>query len=232
MNGKIVRLERGDPKTAKIYEKFGDPLQTAKKWQADGAKKLHIIDLDAALGLGDNRSVIGKIAQRVNLSLQVGGGIRSFRDVEQLLESNIDQVILGSLPFHDSSALIRIIQRFGSDAIIVALDNKNGKVMIEGWKSQASMEIIESINKFLSMGIHNFLITSIARDGTLSGPDIGTLEEINSNLDLNIIAAGGIGKLEDLISLKRIGVHGVVIGKALYEGKFTLREALKKLGEK
>jgi len=232
MNGKIVRLERGDPKTAKIYEKFGDPLQTAKKWQADGAKKLHIIDLDAALGLGDNRSVIGKIAQRVNLSLQVGGGIRSFRDVEQLLESNIDQVILGSLPFHDSSALIRIIQRFGSDAIIVDLDNKNGKVMIEGWKSQASMEIIESINKFLSMGIHNFLITSIARDGTLSGPDIGTLEEINSNLDLNIIAAGGIGKLEDLISLKRIGVHGVVIGKALYEGKFTLREALKKLGEK
>ena len=232
MNGKIVRLKRGDPKTAKIYEKFGDPLQTAKKWQADGAKKLHIIDLDAALGLGENRSVIGKIARRVNLSLQVGGGIRSFRDVEQLLESNIDQVILGSLPFHDSSALIRIIERFGSDAIIVALDNKNGKVMIEGWKSQASMEIIESINKFLFMGIHNFLITSIARDGTLSGPDIGTLEEINRNLDLNIIAAGGIGKLEDLISLKRIGVHGVVIGKALYEEKFTLEEALKKLGEK
>ena len=232
MNGKIVRLTQGNPETAKIYDQFGSPLQTAQKWQADGAKKLHIIDLNAALGFGNNRSIIGKIANRVHLPIQVGGGIRSVRDVEQLLALKIDQVILGALPFKDPYAFTHIIKKFGSDAIIVALDNIDGKVMIEGWKSQTSMGIIESLNKFLSMGIRNFLVTSIVKDGTLSGPDIGTLEKKNRNVELNIIAAGGIGRLEDLINLKRIGIQGVVIGKALYEEKFTLKEALKKLGEK
>jgi len=230
MNGRIVRLSRGDLKTAKIYEQFGDPIQTALKWQADGAEKLHIIDLNAAFGIGDNRSVITKIAENVTLPIQVGGGIKSVRDVEQLFTLKIDQVILGALPFRDPLAFIQIIKQFKAESVIVALDNKNGKVMIEGWKIKTAMGINESLKKFLSTGIHTFLITSIVKDGTLSGPDLETLEEINRNPKLNIIAAGGIGQLEDLVNLKRIGVKGAVIGKALYEEKFTLKEALKKLG--
>jgi phosphoribosylformimino-5-aminoimidazole carboxamide ribotide isomerase len=230
MKGRIVRLSRGDPKTAKIYEQFGDPIKTAKKWQADGAKKLHIIDLDAALGSGNNRSIIAEIAKNVNLPIQVGGGIRSFKDAERLFALKIDQVILGALPFNYPSALIKIQKKFGPSHVIVALDNKNDEIMIEGWKTKTSMGIRESLKNFLSMGIYRFLITSITKDGTLSGPDLDTLNKASRNPGAKIIAAGGIAQLEDLLALQRIGVEGVVIGKALYAERFTLKEALEILG--
>ncbi|MCW3997314.1 MAG: 1-(5-phosphoribosyl)-5-[(5-phosphoribosylamino)methylideneamino]imidazole-4-carboxamide isomerase [Candidatus Bathyarchaeota archaeon] len=230
MKGRIVRLSRGDPKTAKIYEQFGDPVQTAQKWQAEGAKKLHIIDLDAALGSGNNYSLISEIVENVTLPIQVGGGIRSFKDAERLLALKIDQVILGALPFNDPSALILIQEKFGPDHVIVALDNRNGDIMIEGWKTKTSMGINEALKKFLSMGIYSFLITSITKDGTLSGPDLETLDKANRNPGAKIIAAGGIGQLEDLLDLQGIGVEGAVIGKALYEERFTLKEAFEKLG--
>lgn len=232
MNGRIVRLSRGDPKTAKIYEQFGDPIKTAQKWQIDGAKKLHIIDLDAAFGSGNNRSLISKIAENVTLPIQVGGGIRSIEDVKEIIGLRIDQVILGALPYTNPSALVQILQEFGSESVIIALDNLKGKIMIEGWKTKTKMGINESLRKFFLLGIRNFLITSIIKDGTLSGPDYETLNEISRNSELKIIAAGGISQIEDLINLKRLGIQGAVIGKALYEEKFTLKEALKKIGRK
>jgi phosphoribosylformimino-5-aminoimidazole carboxamide ribotide isomerase len=230
MAGKIVRLSRGDPKTSKIYEKFGNPLKTARKWQLEGAKKLHIIDLDAALGFGNNRSIISEIAKNINLPIQVGGGIRSFNEVERLLTLKIHQVILGDLPFSNPDALMQIQKKFGADHVIVALDNKNGEIMVQGWKSKTSFGVKESLKKFLSMGIYRFLITSITRDGTLSGPDIETLTRATRFSGAKIIAAGGIGRLEDLMNLQKIGVEGVVIGKAFYEERFTLKEALEILG--
>ena len=118
MNGRIVRLSRGDPNTAKIYEQFGDPIKTAQKWEEDGAKKLHIIDLDAALGSGNNRSIISEIAKSITLPIQVGGGIRTVKDVQHLLSLGIDQVILGALPFNDPFAFSKIQKQFGSDVII------------------------------------------------------------------------------------------------------------------
>ncbi len=230
MNGRIVRLSRGDPNTAKIYKQFGDPIKTAQKWEEDGAKKLHIIDLDAALGSGNNRSIISEIAESTTLPIQVGGGIRTIMDVEHLLSLGIDQVILGALPFNDPFALNKIQKQFGSDVVIVALDNKNGNIMIEGWKTKTKMKIRESLNKFIGMGIKSFLITSIIKDGTLSGPDLETLGEASKIPEAKIIAAGGIGQLEDLIELNKIGVDSAVIGKALYEERFTLKEALSQFG--
>ncbi len=230
MKGRIVRLSRGDPNTAKIYEQFGGPEQTAQKWQEEGAKKLHVIDLDAALGSGNNRSIISKIAESVNLPIQVGGGIRTFKDVEHLISLGIDQVILGALPFSNPFALTKIQKQFGSDVVIVALDNKNGNIMIEGWKTKTMMRVRESLNKFVEMGITSFLITSIIKDGTLSGPDLETLGEASRIPEAKIIAAGGIGQIDDLIELKKIGVDSAVIGKALYEERFTLKEALSQFG--
>ena len=230
MNGRIVRLSRGDPNTAKIYEQFGDPIKTAQKWQKDGAKKLHIIDLDAALGSGNNRSIISEIAKSITLPIQVGGGIRTIIDVEHLLSLGIDQVILGALPFNDPFALNKIQKQFGSDVIIVALDNKNGNIMIEGWKTKTKLRVRDSLNKFIGMGIKSFLITSIIKDGTLSGPDLETLGEASEIPEAKIIAAGGIGQLDDLIELNKIGVDSAVIGKALYEERFTLKEALSQFG--
>jgi len=230
LNGRIVRLSRGDPNTAKIYEQFGDPIKTAQKWQEDGAKKLHIIDLDAALGSGNNRSIISEIVESTTLPIQVGGGIRTIMDVEHLLSLGIDQVILGALPFNDPFVLNKIQKQFGSDVVIVALDNKNGNIMIEGWKKKTKMKIRESLNKFIGMGIKSFLITSIIKDGTLSGPDLETLGEASKIPEAKIIAAGGIGQLDDLIELNKIGVDSAVIGKALYEERFTFKEALSQFG--
>ncbi len=231
MNGKIVRLSRGNPKTAKVYSDFGNPLETANKWKNEGAKKLHIIDLDAAFGLGDNIPTITEIARNLSVPIQVGGGIRTMKDVENLLRVGISQVILGALAFREPGVLREIAEKFGENIAVVALDNKEGKIMVEGWKTPTGLDVKEAIRKFVSLSVRAFLVTSIIRDGMLSGPDIKTLKEACKESDAIVIAAGGISNIDDLAILKSIGVEAVVIGKALYEGKFTLREALEKVRE-
>jgi phosphoribosylformimino-5-aminoimidazole carboxamide ribotide isomerase len=231
MDGKIVRLTHGDPETAKVYSQFGGPMETAKKWQADGAKKLHIIDLDAALGMGNNLSVIAEIAESTDLPIQVGGGIRDIEAVEKVLGFGVSQVILGALAFSNPDAVTQIQQKFGAKSVIVALDNRDGRVMVEGWKTATALGMKEALEKFVALGVKVFLVTSITKDGTLSGPDLDTLREACQYPGIEVIAAGGIGGLNDLGALKRVGVEGAVIGKALYEGRFTLKEALKTVGE-
>jgi phosphoribosylformimino-5-aminoimidazole carboxamide ribotide isomerase len=230
MNGKIVRLTRGEAKTAKVYDQFGGPVEAAKRWRDEGAGKLHIIDLDAAFGNANNHAVIAEITKNIALPIQVGGGIRSFEIAEKLLKTGISQVILGALAFSDSSAIGKIQTRFGDESVIVALDNKDGKIMVEGWKTATALTVKEALEKFTALGVKRFLITSIAQDGMLSGPDLETLGEACKFPNAKVIAAGGIGTINDLIALKRIDVEGVVIGKALYEGRFTLKEAIEKIG--
>ena len=231
MKNRIVRLTHGDPKTAKVYSQFGSPVETAKKWQADGATKLHIIDLDAALGMGNNLAIIAEIAENTSFPIQVGGGIRDIEAVEKVLGLGVSQVILGALAFSDPQEVTQIQQSFGVKSVIVALDNRNGRIMVEGWKTATALGMKEALEKFVSLGVKAFLVTSITKDGTLSGPDFETLKEACEYPDVEVIAAGGIGGLNDLVALKRVGVEGAVIGKALYEGRFTLKEALKTVGE-
>ena len=227
MKGKVVRLSRGDPKTAKVYSQFGTAVETAKKWKRDGAKKLHIIDLDAAFGTGNNLSVISEIVKSVDLPIQVGGGIRTVEAVEKLLALGVSQVILGALAFSDSNAIVQGQRKFGSEHIIVALDNKDGKIMVEGWKTQTAFGMKDALEKFAKLEVETFLVTSITKDGTLSGPDLATLSEACLYPNVQIIAAGGIGSLNDLVALKRVGVAAAVVGKAFYEDKFSFKEALK-----
>jgi phosphoribosylformimino-5-aminoimidazole carboxamide ribotide isomerase len=191
---------------------------------------LHIIDLDAAFGNGNNHQVISQIASNIKLPIQVGGGIRSFETAAGLFKTGISQVILGALAFSDESAIGKIQKRFGADSVIVALDNKDGKIMVEGWKTATGLGMDEAPKKFTALGVETFLITSIAQDGMLSGPDLKTLREAVKFPNTKIIAAGGIGSINDLTALKQIGVDGAVIGKALYEGRFTLKEAIKTIG--
>jgi phosphoribosylformimino-5-aminoimidazole carboxamide ribotide isomerase len=231
MNGKIVRLTRGDAKTAKFYEnQFGTPVEAAQRWRDEGAGKLHIIDLDAAFTLGNNHEVIAEVAKNVELPIQVGGGIRSYETAEKLFETGITQVILGALAFSDPSAIGKIQKKFGSESVIVALDNKESIIMVEGWKTTTALTVEDALEKYTTLGIHRFLITSIAQDGMLSGPDLQTLSQATLYPDAKIVAAGGIGSIGDLAALKEIGVEGAVIGKALYEGRFTLKEAIQKIG--
>jgi len=226
MKGKIVRLSRGDPKTAKVYGQFGNPVETAKKWKQEGAEKLHIIDLDAAFGTADNLSTIAKITKSIDLPIQVGGGIRTIEAVEKLLTIGISQVILGALAFSNPEVITQIQEKFGSESIIVALDNKDGKIMVEGWKTPTTFGIKEALEKFTKLNVNTFLITSITKDGTLSGPDLDTLSKACRYPNVDIIAAGGISSLNDLAALKWVGVKAAVVGKALYEGRFTLKEAI------
>ena len=229
MNSKIVRLTRGELKTAKVYDQFGGPIETAMRWRDEGAGRLHIIDLDAAFSRGNNRELIAKIAKCISLPIQVGGGIRSYEIAEKLFETGISQVMLGSLAFSDPSVITRIQDKFGKESVVVALDNRNGWVMVEGWQTATEIDVQFALEKFSDIGVKRFLITSISQDGMLSGPDIEALTEA-ARSGAKIIAAGGIGSINDLAELKRVGVEGAVIGKALYEGKFTLKEAIEQIG--
>jgi phosphoribosylformimino-5-aminoimidazole carboxamide ribotide isomerase len=226
MKGKVVRLSRGDPATAKVYNQWGTPVEVALKWKSEGAKRLHIIDLDAAFSLGENTPVVAEVARVSGLPVQVGGGIRSVETAERMLKLGVNHVILGALAFSDPSAIPRIRKEFGADSVIVALDNREGRVMVEGWKTETGFTMWEALEKFVNLGVTTFLITSIAQDGMLQGPDLETLSEACTYSGVNVIAAGGIGSLGDLIALKQVGVGGAVIGKALYEGKFTLKETI------
>jgi phosphoribosylformimino-5-aminoimidazole carboxamide ribotide isomerase len=226
MNGKVVRLSRGDPATAKFYDNWGTPVEVALKWKAEGATRLHIIDLDAAFGLGNNTSVVAEVARVSGLPIQVGGGIRSVEAVEQMLKLGLDYVILGALAFSAPDAITWIRKEHGAGSVIVALDNREGVVMVDGWKIKTGITMWDALEKFVSLSVTTFLITSIAQDGMLQGPDLETLSEACTYPGVKVIAAGGIGSLGDLVALQNVGVEGVVVGKALYEGRFTLKEAI------
>jgi len=227
MEGKVVRLLQGDPRALKAYGHLGDPVTVAKRWEEYGADAVHVIDLDAALDRGSNLDAIRKIAQGVGIPVQVGGGIRTLEAAQSLLRAGINRIVLGSLAFKEPHALKRLLEEFGRERVAVALDHRDGEVMVRGWRTSAKLGVGEAMERFLSLGVNLFLITSIARDGTLRGPDYGILAEMCKRSGVRVMAAGGVSSLEDLITLKGIGVWGVVIGKALYEGVLDLREAVR-----
>lgn len=226
MNGRVVRLIRGDPEKIRSYEYLGDPIAIAKKWISEGASLIHIVDLDAALGRGENIEVINKMVKSINVPVQVGGGVRSIEKAVQLLDMGVGKVVLGSLAFRNPNNVKYLLDRFGWWRIIVALDHLGGEVMINGWRESTHTTLREATRKFSSIGVKFFLITSIQHDGVMNGPDIKSLAEV-LNLNVNVIASGGVRSIEDIIALRNLGVYGVIIGRALYEGLLNLREALK-----
>ena len=227
MDGKVVRLFRGRPETAKAYTSLGDPVAVAKKWENEGADGLHVVDLDAALSRGDNSAIIFEIVQAVKIPVHAGGGIRSKETAEKFLNIGVDKIMVGTLAFKSPKILAKLMEKFG-DRIIVALDyGENGKVMIDGWRENVQLDVENAIQRFLKLKIKTFLLTSVSRDGTLKGVSVDAVKKACAYEGVNVIAAGGVGNLKDLMLLKNVGVYGVVIGKALYEGAFSLKDALK-----
>jgi len=216
MKGKVVRLLRGDSKLMSSYDHLGDPVHLAMRWEAEGARFIHVIDLDAALGIGRNLDVIEAIVNSVNVPIQVGGGIRDLEIARRLFSMGVERIIIGSLAFSDPSAVEALLDEFGAKRVVVALDHRRGIVTIKD----------EAAENFRRLGVRLFLVTSVYRDGTLLGPDLEILSDL-CRRGYEVIAAGGISSIEDLLSLKRLGVHGAVVGKALYEGRFSLNEALR-----
>jgi phosphoribosylformimino-5-aminoimidazole carboxamide ribotide isomerase len=222
MNGDVVRLTKGDQSTKKVYS--NDPVQVAKKWAKDGADMLHIVDLDAAFGNeSSNLSIISEILHSVNIPIQIGGGIRNTEIFEKIVKMGFSKIVVGTMAYRNLNELRLLSKNYG-DKIVISLDEINGKVMIEGWKSSSDYKVEDAINKFNKLGISNFLLTSIIKDGTLSGPDIITLNRINTDRKSKIIASGGISSLVDVLRVRSIGCDSVILGKALYEERLDIKK--------
>lgn len=222
MNGDVVRLTKGDQLTKKVYS--NDPVQVAKKWAKDGADMLHIVDLDAVFGNeSSNLSIISEILDSVNIPIQIGGGIRNTEIFEKIVKMGFSKIVVGTMAYRNVNELRLLSKNYG-DKIVISLDEINGKVMIEGWKSSSDYKVGDAINKFNKLGISNFLLTSIIKDGTLSGPDIVTLNSINTDRKSKIIASGGISSLVDVLRVRSIGCDSVILGKALYEERLDIKK--------
>ena len=220
MNGNVVRLVRGDPANKVVYS--DNPIETARKWEAAGADMLHVVDLDATLRTGiNNNEIVFKIIDSVKIPVQVAGGIRSINAINEMLNKNAAKVVLGTIAYKEPDS-IRQIAKKKVEKLVISIDQNNGRVMIDGCREASSYGIVDAINLFMSMGIREFLLTSIDRDGTLNGPDVTTLSLASSFANSLIIASGGISSLEDIIRVRSAGCYSVILGKAVYEGKISI----------
>ena len=224
MGGKCVRLFRGDPKQNRVY--YNDPLEAAQLLEKQGVELIHIIDLDAALGSGQNMEAIKRILENISVKVQIGGGIRSLQKADELIKFGAYRVIFGTAAVQNPSLVKEAVNRHGSECVAVAIDEKDGKVAVHGWKNKSEIDYLELALSFESMDIGVLIFTPISVDGTLKGPQIEKTMDIVKAVDVPVIASGGVAKLEDLVALTKTGVEGVVVGTAIYEKKFTVREAL------
>jgi phosphoribosylformimino-5-aminoimidazole carboxamide ribotide isomerase len=226
-NGKCVRLLQGRAEHETIY--FEDPVAVAEQWQSEGAEWLHLVDLDGAMSSGtDNRGFARKIFRTLRIPVQFGGGVRSMSDLQELLEAGASRVVLGTAAVEDVDFLSKALARF-SDRIVVGLDARDGLVATKGWKQVEQLEVLEFAASLSRKGLRRIVYTDISRDGTLTGPNFEATRRVAEKSALKVIASGGISSLEELRRLKLLevcGVEGVIIGKALYEKKFSLKEAL------
>lgn len=222
--GKCVRLYQGDYSQETVFSE--DPVAMAVKWQAQGAKRLHIVDLDgAASGETKNIAIIEAIVKQTGLPVQLGGGIRDEAIVQRLLSTGVQRVILGTVAIERPELVKILCQKFGQ-AIIVGIDARDGFVAIHGWKKGTTVTTLALAQQMAALGVPRILYTDIKRDGTLTEPNYQVIAELIDKVKLPVIAAGGISAVTHLKRLKEIGVEGVVIGKALYTGNISLKEAL------
>ena len=233
--GKVVRLVGGDFSQEIIYSE--EPLKTAKQWAEQGAQRLHVIDLDGALtGTPRHLEAVTQIARGVKIPVQCGGGIRSLGAVGKYLEAGVAQVIVGTKACLDEAFVTQALKSHG-EKIAVAVDVKQGRVAIEGWVRKEFMKPVPLIQRLLKQGVKSFIYTDAARDGTLTGPAVEGLKEILQVVGdkASLYASGGVSSLEDLERLRELepmGLNGVVVGRALYDGKVELRAAIAKCSPK
>ncbi len=224
-NGQCVRLRQGSFQDVLVYSDV--PLKIAKQWEAAGASFIHIVDLDGALvGHSVNDEVIKEIVKEVKIPIQVGGGIRTIKDIENKLSLGIDRVIIGTKAVKDPAFIKEAIATFGSKRIVIGIDAKDGMVAIEGWEKVSSYQAVSLAVEMKKLGVKTIVYTDISKDGMLQGPNIAHTKEMVQVTGLNIIASGGVASLKDLEMLEEINVYGAIMGKALYENRIDLKKAV------
>jgi len=224
MGRKCVRLVQGDPTKLKVY--FNNPIEAAKLLEDQGAELIHLIDLDATLGSGQNMGAIKKILKNLRVKVQIGGGIRTLEKAETLLKLGASRVIFGTAAIQNPTLIEEAVRRYGSTRIAVAIDEKKGKVTFHGWKDQSEINYLDLARSFEAMEVGTIIFTSTSVDGTLKGPQVEKIVKLVETVKVPVIASGGIANLNDLVELADTGVEGVVVGTALYERKFTFEQAL------
>lgn len=231
--GKCVRLFQGDYAQETVYA--DSPLEMAKRWVAQGADWVHLVDLDGAKeGRPANAEIIKEIARTIPVPVQVGGGIRTEEQIADYLQAGVARVIVGTAAIEDEPFTRRILQEYG-DKIAIGLDCRNGMVATRGWLNTTDVFATELAKKLVSDGAETFIYTDIARDGTLTGPNIEEITALAVATGKSVIASGGVSNLGDLLALsahEQDGVAGAIVGKALYTDAFTLEEALNRMGER
>lgn len=227
LDGRCAQLLEGRLGTEKFY---GNPLKIALKWESIGAELLHVVDLDATLGKGNNTNSVISIKKSVKIPIHFGGGIRDFESAKGFLDSGIDKIILGTLAVHDYFNNFKVLRKlsneFGSDRIIVALDSKDRKIVVKGWQEKTELNAIE-FAKYLEDIVWGFLYTDVDVEGRMSGINLEGIREIVKSTKLPVVISGGISSYRDIEKLKEVGAWGAVLGKALYERKIDIKRFLK-----
>lgn len=225
--GKVVRLSQGKFQEITIYSI--DPVSIAKKWETIGASWLHVVDLDGAeKGEMKNLSIITEIAKLVKIPIQVGGGIRTIADIEKLLAAGVNRIILGTKVIEDKTFLKKILDQW-SNRVMVSLDCSRGIVAQKGWTSLSTLKATDFAKELEALGVSYLIYTDIARDGTLKGPNVKSIQEILAAVSIPVIASGGVSAIEDIATLKNLNapnLMGVIVGKAIYEGRLYLKDAI------
>lgn len=224
-NGQCVRLRQGSFRDVLVYSDL--PLKVAKEWEASGASFIHLVDLNGALvGYTVNEEAIKEIVENINIPIQLGGGIRSIKDIENKLSLGINRVIIGTKAASDPGFMKEAISLFGPERIIAGIDAKDGIVAVEGWERLSSYNAVALALEMKNVGVETIVYTDIAKDGMMQGPNVHYTVEMVKETGLNIIASGGISSLKDLEILNEHNVYGAIIGKALYENKINFKQAV------
>src|SRR3989338_219840 len=230
-SGKCVRLFQGRMDKETVYS--DDPVSVAKRWEDEGAEFLHIVDLDGAVsGVPKNKEIIGNIIKSVKIPLEVGGGIRNIETIKEYFSIGAKKVVIGTVAWENPILISEVCKVF-PERIIVGIDAKNGNVAVSGWEDVTDTSASELAKRFEGMGISGIIYTDISRDGTLSGPNIDSIKFFAKSISIPVITSGGVSDINDIkniMKLKKHGVDGVIIGKALYSGSVNLRGAIKLVG--
>ncbi len=224
-DGQCVRLKQGEFKEITVYSQ--KPEEVAALWQSQGATFLHLVDLDGALaGRSVNDKVIKKIADTVSIPIEIGGGIRSEEAIESMLSLGAARVIIGTKAVENPEFIRDMVKQFGQDRIVAGVDAKDGMVAVEGWEKISGITASELCGRMKEYGVRHIVYTDISRDGMLTGPNVEYTKKLTEETGMNIIASGGMSSMEDLRQLYHGGVRGAIIGKALYENRIDLKEAI------
>ncbi|KGO80090.1 1-(5-phosphoribosyl)-5-[(5-phosphoribosylamino)methylideneamino] imidazole-4-carboxamide isomerase [Flavobacterium beibuense F44-8] len=226
INGKCVRLTKGDYATQKTYNE--NPVEVARSFEDAGIKYLHLVDLDGAKsGSIVNHKVLESIATQTNLIIDFGGGVKSDTDIQKAFEYGASQITAGSIAVKNPEKVTEWLSQYGPDKIILGADCNNRKIAVNGWLQESDTDVLEFIQGYQEKGIKAVICTDIAKDGMLQGPSTNLYKEIIGSANINLIASGGITNIQDVLDMKAIGCEGAIIGKALYEGKIELKELSK-----